>query len=652
MASPKKPCCLKILAAAWGTSNVTEKIWEMVEENGLTVAAENATFGFDPMKGIHKTLVVCYQHPGGKPAIEFAKEGSTLRIQPAWLIPQEEDLLTGDWQTNVSNTSSRNLTGQNTIEILGAAWGAKDVTEHAKKHVLNRTDFDMLASNETLTEDGWCGVIKTLVVIYRYSGIPMMSIVKERETMQFTISPPLFILGAAYGFQVVTNEVQNLVKNHQLVFTPATDLPKSILTSFVMVYQFGNEEPILYFSNQPVVNIKYPYNQKREIKKEAVTVDPHQMIILGAAYNSEDVTTTIRKRVNENKIEALSVNDTTMGVKDKAWMRHVKALVVVYRYGTGPPMVSITEGEKTADIKKMVPPIYGGLIDSKNLLSNTDTISLIAVNNKYVTCNSESGKLTVKNDKTSPCEFVIAQPSSNSSFFLHDKESQKYCEVDDEGYLILKGDRGKTGFLLTLSLSGKVQLATDKNKFVRLTDDHSFKADSTEHFSASTSFQIEVDCSLAQNVSEQTPNDEVVSIDEKLWLSFVWRLTGGFFLALGLGPFLTMCEPSVGLLHLLCENRITSKALERLRAELRSTTSETDAIRSGVHFINIVWKEGLLWKVFKFLRLQEGKIIYTEIFARVAQAVLIPETEACLLLTGLTTWATQLMVESKKLGDL
>ncbi len=640
----------EILGAAWGTADVTEKVWSLVTKDGLNIQAADTTFDtYSGSAQCEKYLVVCYQYTGGKPSLKIGKEKEIMAISyPEYKEEQHASRLSANWQADISNAHSRNPGNKEDITILGAAWGDQNVTEIAQSFVLNgnKAEFRNLATNEQWkAENSWWK--KILVVVYQYSGIPMISIVKEKKEVHFTISPPLFILGAAYGHEVVTNEVQSLVKHHQLTLTPAEDLPKHTSPKFkslVMVYQFGSEQPQLFIGDQSGVSVSITYESRT---KEVVKVDPNQLLILGAAYGLQDITKKVRSTVFDNEL-VTSVTDSAMGVVDDEWKMYYKTLVIMHRYGTGPPMVTIKKQGEKIEIQKELLPIYGGLIDSKHLVSNTDTISLIALNNKYVAVDPDSGKLIANTEGTYYCcEFAIMQPSSDGAFFLQDKSSQKFCEENKEGYLILNGDQGKTGFILTLSMTGKVKLATVDNKFVRLTDDQFLKADCTEHFSASTSFQLEISCSA-------TPGRESLSSTktEKEWLEFLWQAIGGFFLALGLKPFLSKVKPSIRLLYLIRDNPISSIALQTLCKELRSTTSETYAIRSAISFIRKIWTTGLIWRAFKFLRLEEGMILYTEIFSQVAQVVLLRETEACLLLAGLTTWVTQLIEVSKKLEDL
>ena len=55
--------------------------------------------------------------------------------------------------------------------------------------------------------------------MYEYHGLQMLDVVKENEHMHFIASPPMTILGAAYGLADVTTKAHALVKNRSLVVT-------------------------------------------------------------------------------------------------------------------------------------------------------------------------------------------------------------------------------------------------------------------------------------------------------------------------------------------------------------------------------------------------------------------------------------------------
>ena len=114
--------------------------------------------------------------------------------------------------------SSRQITVEPFIVIPGAAFDLKDVTPYANALVSSAGEFDQLASDH-VWGDTWEGNRKTLVVVYAYDDLQMLDIVEENQRMHFIASPPMTILGAAFGLKVVTNKVCTLVKNRSLTVT-------------------------------------------------------------------------------------------------------------------------------------------------------------------------------------------------------------------------------------------------------------------------------------------------------------------------------------------------------------------------------------------------------------------------------------------------
>ena len=70
---------LRIIGAAYGLADVTNKIRSMVYNNHLRVRASNYVFG-DTYYGTRKTLVVVYRFGSGPYRTKFVTEGRTLSI--------------------------------------------------------------------------------------------------------------------------------------------------------------------------------------------------------------------------------------------------------------------------------------------------------------------------------------------------------------------------------------------------------------------------------------------------------------------------------------------------------------------------------------------------------------------------------------------
>ena len=114
-------------------------------------------------------------------------------------------------------------------------------------------EFEVMASDEVWGEcskkDHWSARNTTLVVIYTCSNACMVDIAIRQQKMHFIASPPLRILGAAYGNKDVTEKAMALVKNRSFsatandkIFEDRWTWRKKIL---VVVYQYGDETPRL-----------------------------------------------------------------------------------------------------------------------------------------------------------------------------------------------------------------------------------------------------------------------------------------------------------------------------------------------------------------------------------------------------------------------
>ena len=71
------------------------------------------------------------------------------------------------------------------LYILGAAFGLEEVTPKLKTMVTSRQTLSVTASNQILG-DGWPGVRKSLVVVFKYgeNGVPTTKSVGEDSTLQ------------------------------------------------------------------------------------------------------------------------------------------------------------------------------------------------------------------------------------------------------------------------------------------------------------------------------------------------------------------------------------------------------------------------------------------------------------------------------------
>ena len=630
---------LTIFGAAYGPADVTTKVWSLVKNHSLNVTANNETFG-DSWPSVTKSLVIVYQYTGQNDAqVAIAAENKTIQLSPpgGYKSSDNRSLFQEEKLTKIAQTVSRRMNASSQqLEILGAAYGLLNVTTEARSKIVGGTKFDQLANNNTWG-DGWHGVVKTLVVVYRYDKIPMLAVVKENERMYFLVSPPLYVLGAAYGPSSVTEKVQLLVTNRALNFTANNetfgDTWPGVIKSMVLVYQYGNETPKTIFvsENSPVSFSYEPSDPYVDL------ADPTKLTFIGAVYGLGDVTGKSQSLVVDNSLN-VTANNATFG---DTWHDVVKTYVAVYLYGMNRPMMRIIKENETVDITKTPTPTFPGLIDASNLFGNDDVIALNASNDKYVTCDANSMLVASADSISSSCQLVVERPAPSKQTISIKGQNGKYVIVGKDMKLYVTADRSQaTLFTVSYSMFGGIRLAAN-NLYVHLNlSDQSLQADATDNFSEGTAFEIAIN---KQSEFLSSRKLEELSDCEVAELSFVWQLTGGFFLALGLGPYFSTGTPNPGLLALIESNPTARDAVQALLTALRSADNAVATIPAAVSTIAILYKEGLLWTIMKFFLKIGIWTLTTKVLAKVIQVIFLPEAAVALLLASFTTWSIQLV---------
>jgi phospholipase C len=147
------------------------------------------------------------------------------------------------------------------LNILGAAYGLKDVTDIVSAAVNTSTNPQTLSvdATDTVFTDGWPGnPSKTLTVVYNYDGGESETIcVTEGQTLQVvaptasvkatlpqTTTQDLVLYGCSFGTKDVTSIVQSFITSgQQLQFTANVDTfgdpNPNVLKGFVMVGSYG-----------------------------------------------------------------------------------------------------------------------------------------------------------------------------------------------------------------------------------------------------------------------------------------------------------------------------------------------------------------------------------------------------------------------------
>ena len=385
-------------------------------------------------------------------------------------------------------TSKQTENSDMKLVILGAVYGNKNVTQLANGKLSANGEFDQYASDE-IWGDGWPGINKTLVVVYKYDGLQMLDVVKQNEHMHFIASPPMTILGAAYGLADVTTKVSALVKNRSLRVTANSDTFKDswpgVYKTLVITYQYGQQMPMVKTVKQNGI-LEIIYDNTDVFTG---STNPDLLTILGAAYGPSIVTKKAQSLVGYNEMQT-EINNDVFG--PDPWPGVKKSLVVVYRYGRNPPLMKIAPGGSQMSIDKVVLP-YIGLVGTNDLLENGDILALSAVNGKYISCDSNYMLVAMGADPDAGCTMTVNK-YGQGNFFKIQCNNGNYVTVNEEAGLALYATSSAeeaTMFSISISVNGGLRLATvgGKQLYVHFdSSDNSLRATTVDQFGACAIF--------------------------------------------------------------------------------------------------------------------------------------------------------------------
>lgn len=121
------------------------------------------------------------------------------------------------------------------------------------------------------------------------------------------------------------------------------------------------------------------------------------------------------------------------------------------------------------------------------------------------------------------------------------------------------------------------------------------------------------------------------------WISFIYMITVGFFQALGLLP--TTGNIATRIYNLIRNNPTAWNALNSL-------AGRTITASSAIGFMGVIYSQGLMWTIIKFVLTSAGWYALFWILRKVI--AIVTGLEAAAILAGFIIWASQLTIQSLK----
>lgn len=622
---------LQIIGAAFGLARVTPIVIGLVDRvavpQSLSVAATDQVFG-DSWPGVKKSLTVVYRTgETGAPQVAAVREGNTLSIRATAA------------EASVQSDAVEALSPQ--LTIFGATFGPADTTAVVKSLVEQNSQSLSLTANDKTFGDPWPGVVKSFAIVAAYTGqVPFLDIVTEGSPYFLKFRPPLRILSATWGLSNVTAKVQATVYRRTLTIQAANavlgDGWPGVPKSLVVVYQYGTEQPQMAIAAEgATLNIDYAAQPPFE-----PSPDPRALYVVKAAYGRSDVTAKVTSAV-QNNVLALVPNDALFG---DSWPGVRKSFSLTYSWGPTAPLNLVVAESTRVELQLPQPALPMGLVSLAGLFSDKDVTAVQAGTGMYWGIDS-SGQIIANVDSAQAAtNFTIRIPDPKSGQVTLYSPTGASVVVGADGLLRTQQGGNAAVLVPSLTTTGSIVLSVvgQTASFAAVTASGAIAAAGSDIPTFDTSFALRAQATQAGFESLLRANgiDLEAEFDVSvLLLKLVWDLTGGFFLAIGLGPLINQGVIRTGLYALIQQSERAMRALQAVIDAAKNNPGTTAALASMLVFTGVVWDEGLMWKIFRMLLNVGGWWLAAKAATELLKWAILPEAQAAELVVSFAIWA-------------
>ena len=632
---------LQIIGAAYGLGVVTLKVIDLVNRQStpqtLSVTASNDVFS-DTWPGVQKSLIVAYRYGNaGAVGVATAKEGSTITIQDP---PSGVQALSG--------------TSQPQLSVLAAAYGPQDETPTVQAMINQSTQSLSFTANNQTFGDSWPGTAKSFVIVAAYDGqVPFVDVVAENSSYSLKYRPPLIILSASWGLANVTNTMRNLTFRRTLSIVASNQVLgvdgwQGQTKSLDVVYQYGNQKPQLAIATEGNT-MSFDYAEQPDYHPAP---DASALNVIAAAHGQANVTSKVIGQLGGSNTLNFTANNTLFGDN---WPGTVKSFMLSYSWGPTSPQTLIVAENGSVQISQPMPSITSGLVSQTGLFSPGDNIAIQSAQGLFLAV-SPTGQLIANaaSIENSTMFKVQAVPSQSDQFTLSNGPTN--VVVGPDGTLSAASSGTAAAFIASLTTTGTSMLSVvgAGKVYTTLRDDGAIVAAGSDEPTFNTTFGLMLNATqeglknhlLGLGIDPDTMLLPQGDTELKL-IQLAWDLTGGMFLAIGLGPLINdSLQIQTGALALIQSKPSTNAALTNLINAVKANLGSTLKVGALLAFAVTVWDAGLWWKILR-LAYESGKwYMITWAATKVLQVTVLPELQAAQLVVSFAKWTYDTTIDA------
>lgn len=624
---------LQILGAAYGLAQVTGKIINLVNRGtnpqSLSITVSNDLFG-DTWNGVVKSLTVVYRYDGGAPRVAVATEGNPLTIG------------VGDFKQSLTAPAPDTASPQ--LTVWGASYGRADVTSQVRGLISQPNQTLNLTADNATFGDTWPGVTKSFVIVASYTDqVPFVDIVTEGSSYSLKFRPPMEILSAFWGLSDVTPVVQSQISRRALTVQASNDVYgdgwPGVAKTLDVVYQYADRAPQLACAKE---------GETLSVDFDPATpayhppADPRTLNIIRAAFGPADVTAKIPQPAPNQTSVSFVPSDDLFG---DSWPGVQKSCAVTYSWGPSAVSRMVAAEGQTMTIAPPAVDMNKSFVTLMGLLAAGDLLKIQTGPGDYWAVAPGGQILANATSSDGAAQFTIGIPTVQKPDITLQAPDGTYLIVGSDGTLYTGGNAtNATHFVPSLLTNGCIVLSvvgTAGAPFVAVNDAGAIVASGSYTSDFSSTFTLLLNATsagLTSHLKAHALAAEDAGLPDPLLLQVIWDLTGGFFLAIGLGPLISQQAPRTGLMNALRANARVSQALDALIAGIKNNP-EASWTAAFLAFEAVIWDEGIMWTVFRLAANTAKWWAIAFALTKILEVTLLPEVWAAELTVSFGIWA-------------
>jgi hypothetical protein len=407
-----------------------------------------------------------------------------------------------------------------------------------------------------------------------------------------------------------------------------------------VVYQYGGEQRQLGLVTEGE-NLMVDYVPTPPARSSP---DPRSLNVVRAAYGRADVTGKVQSLITSSQTLGFVAGNVTFG---DTWPGTMKSFAMTYSWGPAANESLVLRENQAVTLRRPPESFVQEMVPLAGLIADGDVLALKAWNGNYLVPEPATGRLLASApERTEEAQFTAHVPAGHQEPVTLSDAQGRPVIIGPDGTLTASTQGTPARLVLSMTKSGSITMGVigSGRNFSVVQADASIRAGGTDETTFNASYALDLQpteagtesllrASGAAGEGEAYPVGPLATV--------VWDLTGGFFLAIGLGPLIAGSNlPKTGIVALIRQNAVASAALDTLIDGVRKNLQATISMAALFTFVGAMWDAGIMMQILRLALSTAKWWLIGWAAAKLLEWTILPEAAAAELVASFAIWAS------------